>query len=88
MKGSIMNDTQMELGFAAAARYQSRSQRRLTRAHWWFERMRHIVDRACDWETAPPPRPEQIWLVGTHRQYESATPAGEVRRPEERQVCV
>ena len=35
---------------------------------WWFQRMRQIVDRAFDWQPAPPPRPEQIWFPGTHRQ--------------------
>jgi hypothetical protein len=48
--------------------------------------MRHIVDRACDWETAPPPPPEQIWLAGTHRQIETHAVAP-VRRDKERQVC-
>ncbi len=32
------------------------------RAALWFERMRQIVDRAIDWHSAPPPRPEQIAL--------------------------
>ena len=34
----------------------------------WFQRMRQIVDRAFDWQPAPPPRPEQIWFTGTHRR--------------------
>jgi hypothetical protein len=37
-------------------------------SRWWFERMRQVVDRAFDWQPAPPPRPEQIWFPGTHRQ--------------------
>jgi hypothetical protein len=37
-------------------------------SRWWFERMRQIVDCAFDWQPAPPPRPEQIWFPGTHRQ--------------------
>jgi hypothetical protein len=35
---------------------------------WWFQRMRQIVDRAFDWQPAPPPRPEQIYFPGTHRR--------------------
>ncbi|MCX6922651.1 MAG: hypothetical protein NT154_05465, partial [Verrucomicrobia bacterium] len=37
-------------------------------SRWWFERMRQIVDRAFDWQPAQMPRPEQIWLPGTHRE--------------------
>ncbi len=37
-------------------------------SRWWFERMRRMVDSAFDWPSTPPPRPEQIWLPGTHRQ--------------------
>ncbi|MFO1476255.1 MAG: hypothetical protein U1F98_06340 [Verrucomicrobiota bacterium] len=57
---------QMELGFGGGARRcasENRRQRRLRRAQWWFDRMRQAVDRAFDWQPAPPARPEQIWLV-------------------------
>src|SRR5579862_1199863 len=39
---------QMELGLAKARRCQSspRPQRRLSRASWWFQQMREVVDRA------------------------------------------
>jgi len=37
-------------------------------SRWWFQRMRQIVDRAFDWQPAPPARPEQIYFPGTHRQ--------------------
>jgi hypothetical protein len=59
-----MNDQQMELGFGRERVCPSvnRRQRRLNRARWWFERMREAVDRALDWQPAPPPRPEQIWF--------------------------
>ena len=37
-------------------------------SRWWFQQMRQIVDNAFDWQPAPPARPEQTWLPGTHRQ--------------------
>jgi hypothetical protein len=40
----------------------NRRQRRLHRANWWFDRMREVVDKAIDWQPAPPARPEQIWF--------------------------
>ena len=89
MKGFNMMNAQMELGFATPAGCQpiERRQRRLTRAHWWFERMRHIVDRACDWEIAPSPRPEQIWFSGAIRQVEVPLATNQPRGSEEQQVC-
>jgi hypothetical protein len=55
---------QMELGLAGANRCPraARRERRLNRAHWWFDQMRQVVDRAIDWEPAPRFQPEQIWL--------------------------
>ena len=54
----------MELGFEAARalRPPTRQQRRLLRARWWFEQMHRVVDRACDWQSAPSARPEQSYL--------------------------
>ena len=62
-------DHQLELAFAAASSGQAAGYppRRLTRANWWFQRMRQLVDRAIDWQPALPARPEQIWLPNTHR---------------------
>lgn len=59
-----MTNQQMELGFGNARVCPSanRRQRKSSRASWWFERMREAVDRAFDWQPAPPPRPEQIWF--------------------------
>jgi hypothetical protein len=59
-----MMNQQMELGIGSMRVCPSvnRYQRRLSRANWWFERMRRVVDRAFDWQPAPPPRPEQIWF--------------------------
>jgi hypothetical protein len=55
---------QMELSLDNARKCPSnnRRQRRLGRANWWFARMREVVDKAFDWQPAPPPRPEQIWF--------------------------
>ena len=39
-----------------------RPQRRLGRANWWFQQMREVVDKAMDWQPAPPARPEQIYF--------------------------
>ena len=60
----MMTNEQMELGIGTVRGCPSlnRPRRRLSRANWWFERMRHVVDRAFDWQPAPPPRPEQIWF--------------------------
>ena len=59
-----MTNQQMELGIgnARVSRSMNRPQRRQTRAQGWFERMRETVDKAFDWQPAPPPRPEQIWF--------------------------
>jgi hypothetical protein len=55
---------QMELGLGKAqgCRSSQRPQRRMSRANWWFQQMREVVDRAVDWRPAPPARPEQIWF--------------------------
>ena len=55
---------QMELGLGKTRICPSanRPQRRATRANWWFDRMRRVVDRAFDRQPAPPPRPEQTWF--------------------------
>lgn len=74
MRNTNINETvanevnQMELGFAARrARAMSsartRRQRRAQRAHWWFQQMRRVVDRARDWQAAPPARHEQAYLT-------------------------
>ena len=80
-----MFDGQMEMGFGKVAR-QPRKQ---SRAQWWFQRMRQIVDRATDWRPAPPPRPVQIWFPAADDRL-----SGEVtirktsdRAGEERQIC-
>jgi len=54
--------------------------RRLSRANWWFQRMRQIVDHAMDWQPAGVSRPEQMVFPGAHREIE-------VRTRDERQIC-
>jgi hypothetical protein len=46
---------QMELSLpkAPGCSWESRRQRRLRRANWWFQRMRQAVDRAVEWEGQP-----------------------------------
>jgi hypothetical protein len=61
-------DHQLELSFAASACPAAAGRpRRLSRANWWFQRMRQLVDRATDWQPALPARPEQTWFPNTHR---------------------
>lgn len=56
-----MRTQQMELQFNASI--QSRPlgprQKRLSRAHWWFNQMRQAVDRAFQVANESPPRSEQ-----------------------------
>ncbi|HWX21646.1 MAG TPA: hypothetical protein VN578_17215 [Candidatus Binatia bacterium] len=87
-----MIDGQLELRFGTLGSYQQVSprQRRRNRAHWWFARMRQLVDRAMDWQPSPAPRPEQIWFPSSHRQVGEATQAGRPARPlknDEREIC-
>ncbi len=85
-----MIDIQMELSFGGnrGARAMSRRQRRLSRAHWWFDRMRRMVDRAVDWSPAPAPRAEQTWFANTYRQLSVGTLNQRAESPsQERQMC-
>jgi hypothetical protein len=65
-----MERRQLEINFAAPALLPAapRRQRRITRARWWFERMRQTVDQAWDWSSGPPARAEQtrLDLAATH----------------------
>ena len=75
-----MIDGQMELSLvnARGCRPLSRRQRHLSRAQWWFERMRQAVDRAVEWDPAAPARAQQALLPGPSPQGAAA---------EERQMC-
>ena len=61
-----MFDGQMEMSFARGGRVSS-SRSRKSRARWWFDRMRHVVDRVTVWQPVPPPRPVQIWFPATDK---------------------
>ena len=66
-----MTDTQLELGLGSPRVTQPLRTNRPPSpftSRWWFRQMHQIVDRAFDWQPAPPARPEQTWLPGTHRQ--------------------
>jgi hypothetical protein len=65
----VMTNEQMELGFGGTKpAVAGRREGRIQRAAWWFAEMRRIVDRAMDWQPAPPPPPEQEWLGLSHRR--------------------
>jgi hypothetical protein len=67
-----MINGQLELSLGTMRGTTSAAARgRRVRAQWWFDQMREVVNRAFDWQPAPEPRAEQIWLEGTHRQPES-----------------
>jgi hypothetical protein len=72
----IMNNTsdnhggQLELGLNGLKRTTqvARRENRMTRAAWWFGKMREAVNNAMDWPSAGQPRPEQTFLPGAYRQ--------------------
>ncbi len=59
-----MTNQQMELAIenGRLERPQPLPAKRPTRAQWWFRQMREVVDKAFDWQPAPPARPQQIWF--------------------------
>jgi hypothetical protein len=60
----VMQKRQLEINFTAPVtmRPPIRRHQRMTRARWWFERMRQVADQAWDWSSGPPAPPEQIGL--------------------------
>ena len=64
-----MFDGQMEMSFENVKLFHPRRQRRHTRAQWWFQRMRQIVDLATEWPPAPSPRPVQIWFPAAENRF-------------------
>ena len=85
-----MFNGQLEMSFDQTVQFGARRQRRLSRAQWWFQRMRQIVERATDWHPCPPPRPEQIWFPAPAGRpvVMLAHPGLAKRRPsEEREIC-
>lgn len=67
----MISRQQMEMSFdnTAAFRPVIRSQKRLSRARWWFTEMYALVDRAIDWRPAPPARPEQTYLTLSRNRF-------------------
>ena len=65
-----MTNEQLELSLAAnrSTQIPPRRESRQSRAAWWFDQMRRVVNNAMDWDTVPEPRPEQSWLEISHRR--------------------
>ena len=65
-----MQRDQLELSLEGAPSYRPPVHRsyRPRRAHWWFQQMRQIVERALDRNPAPRPRSEQIYFALSRRQ--------------------
>jgi hypothetical protein len=86
-----MFDGQIEMSFGQPDGGGRRRQQRQTRARWWFQRMRQIVDRATDWQPAPPPRPVQIWFPTAQDRFSASVSIqqseGRNKVNEERQIC-
>ncbi len=85
-----MFNGQLELSFGPGLEGQrlSRGVRRMSRARWWFERMRQVVEHAD--EPVPVPPPEQMCFSNPSRQpaVTPESPSSCWRSPfEERQVC-
>ena len=57
-----MIQRQLELSLAAGngRRHLGPRQRRLQRAHWWFDRMREAADQAVEWQPITPPRTARL----------------------------
>jgi hypothetical protein len=68
----LMNIAQLEFSLTNVPSWTGGQfpRRRPSRAQWWFQRMRQVVERARDWQPKPTPRPEQIWFPSTHRPIE------------------
>ena len=64
----MTTNQQLELGFNGTPPRISgrRRETRVTRAQWWFNRMRAAVENA--WQEQAQPRPEQIWMPGANRE--------------------
>jgi hypothetical protein len=63
----MTTNQQLELGFNGTQSriYGRQRQVPMTRAQWWFAKMREAVENA--WQEQTRPRPEQILLRGVNR---------------------
>ena len=67
----MTTNQQLELGFnGTQSRIFGRSRTRVTRAKWWFAKMREAVENAVSWQDETTSRPEQIWISGVNRSME------------------
>jgi len=67
----MTTNQQLELGFnGTQSRIFGRPRARVTRAKWWFAKMREAVESAVNWQDETPSRPEQIWISGVNRSME------------------
>ena len=65
----MTTNEQLELGFnATQSRIYGRPRTRVTRAQWWFAKMREAVANAVSWQNEAGARPEQIWMPGANRE--------------------
>jgi hypothetical protein len=66
----LLENAQMEMTLGIAHEWTGNAPHPHRRAQWWFQRMRLVVDRALDWQPAPQPPPEQVWLPGACRLHD------------------
>jgi hypothetical protein len=61
---------QLELGFNATASriHGRRRETRVTRAQWWFARMREAVANATSWQETEAASAEQIFFSGAKHE--------------------
>jgi hypothetical protein len=67
----MTTNEQLELGFnGMQRRIYGRPRTRVTRAQWWFAKMRAAVENAVNWQNETASHPEQIWMPGANRSLE------------------
>lgn len=65
----MTTNQQLELGFnGTQSRIYGRPRTRVTRAQWWFTKMREAVANAVSWQDEAAGRAEQIWMPGANRE--------------------
>ena len=64
----MTTNEQLELGFnGTQTLIHGQPRTRVTRAQWWFAKMREAVANAMDWSAPAEPRAEQMWMPGANR---------------------